>query len=59
MASFHSDGRTSARSVALAILLIFFFVAAFAIVGTVERRSLNPDTDCRWDEIRLADGTCR
>lgn len=50
---------TRRPDLAYALLFLLVIVACLAIVGTVEGRSLDPNTGCRWDEVLTADGTCR
>lgn len=51
--------RTNRFDLALALCLLLLLVGALVVVGTVEGSSLNPDTDCKWGEVRTAGGTCR
>lgn len=59
MASWDPGKRASRRDTWLAAGAIILVLACLLIVGAIEGSSLNPDTDCRWDEVRTVDGTCR
>jgi len=59
MASWHYEPRRGRPDWAYALLFALVIAAAFAIAGTVESNSLNPDTDCYYGQVRTAQGDCR
>ncbi len=59
MASLDYDrGRGTSRETAYVLLALVVVIACFVVVGTVEGSSLNPDTDCPWNQVRTAEGKC-
>ena len=60
MASWDYDtGRSSSWGTAYGLLALLIIVACIVVVGVVEGSSLNPDTDCAWNQVRTSAGECR
>lgn len=59
MASWSHEPKGTRRDTAKAVGFLLALVIAYVIACTVEGHSLNPSTDCGWNQMRMSDGTCR
>lgn len=51
--------RRDRRSTLIAVFWVVVLLAAYVLACTLDARSLNPENDCRYGQIRDARGVCR